>query len=185
MISETFWNYFLVLESDFYKTTRFVELNELNYKTFSLEYTKLLLSVCSEIDVICKELCIHIDPSKKRKNINDYRAIIKNKFPKFETTKVTIEKFGIEIIPWKEFNENKNPNWWKSYNDVKHDRIINYIEANQQNVIHSISGLLVLLLYLYKFVNNDECKSGTKLFDSPGMGSSIIFAADIKLPDFE
>lgn len=185
MVPESFWNYFLVLESDFYNTTRFVEVNESNYETFSLEYTKLLLSICSEIDVICKELCKYIDSSKRPKKINEYRPIIKNKFPKLETTKVTIEKFGIEILPWKEFNEDKTPIWWKSYNNIKHDRIINYNEANQKNVIYSIAGLLVLSLYLYKFVNNDEHKNGTKLFDAPGMGSNIIFAPSVKLPDFE
>ncbi len=185
MISQSYWSYFLVLENDFFETTRFVEMDQRNNNTFSLEYTKLLLSVGSEIDVICKELCKNIKPTASPNNIKEYMLIIKNKFPKISTTKVEINRYNIESIPWHNWENDISPDWWKSYNKVKHNRIINYNEANQKNVTESIAGLLVLLLYLYRFVNNDEHKNGTKLFDAPGMGENIICRPSTLLPDFE
>lgn len=56
------WRYFIALEQDLEGTTRYVEPAEDNFKTYSVEFTRLLLSACSEIDVVCKVLCQKIDP---------------------------------------------------------------------------------------------------------------------------
>jgi hypothetical protein len=183
-MTNAYWDYFLVLEDDLFKTLRYVELDVKNYDCFSIEYSKLLLSIGFEVDVICKELCKEIDPQKSPNNINEYKVIIKNKFPKLVDLEINIDRYNDKIVPWENWYTKKNPNWWKSYNDVKHDRIINYNKANLKNVIYAISGLLVLLLYLYKFVNNDNHKSGTKLLSADGMGTNITFAPNKQLPDF-
>ena len=160
----------MALEEDFAQTTRFVEIDKRNHATFSLEFVKLLLSVGSEVDVVCKELCHHIDNSNNPKNINEYKEIILGKFPLISTTPVMLTRYKEKIIPWKSWSKGSNPEWWKAYNNVKHHRNKNYNDANQVNVMHAMSAHLVLVLYLYRLVNGDEHKRGTKIFDAPGTG---------------
>ena len=54
---KVFWSYYLNLEEKFINTTKYVEVTKDNYLTYSIEYTSLLLNICSEIDVIFKEIC--------------------------------------------------------------------------------------------------------------------------------
>ena len=53
---KVFWSYYLNLEERFINTTKYVEVAKNNYSTYSIEYTSLLLSICSEIDVIFKKI---------------------------------------------------------------------------------------------------------------------------------
>ena len=74
--NSTVWTYYLQLEADFYKTLNYVEFSQDNFSTYSKEYAKQLLSICSEIDVVCKLLCHEINPSAPTKDINDYANVI-------------------------------------------------------------------------------------------------------------
>lgn len=44
-----------------------------------------------------------------------------------------------------------NPEWWASYNNVKHHRLDSYAEANLGNVLRALSGLFVPLSCLYRY----------------------------------
>ena len=66
-----YWQHFLALEADFAATSRYVELSQKNFATFSIEYAKLLLAIGSEVDVLCKIMCEKIDSTVKPDNIND------------------------------------------------------------------------------------------------------------------
>ena len=46
------WHYFISLEDEIVKISRFIEISEDNYDVYSIELTKLFLSICSEVDVI-------------------------------------------------------------------------------------------------------------------------------------
>ncbi len=68
IFEKSYWNYYLELEEQFLSTKRYVAFDKANFKTFSMEYLKLLEAVCSEIDVVGKEIAHQIDPTFK---IND------------------------------------------------------------------------------------------------------------------
>lgn len=51
------WNYFLVLESDLEHLSRYIEFTKDNYKIYSQEMARLLLTAGSEVDVVLKGLC--------------------------------------------------------------------------------------------------------------------------------
>jgi hypothetical protein len=44
-LDESFWHYFLMLESDFNTTTQYVEISENNYGTYSSESPCLLVKI--------------------------------------------------------------------------------------------------------------------------------------------
>jgi len=59
------WNYFLALESDLERVSRYIEFDKANFKTYSIELAHLLLAASSEVDVVAKTLCQRIDSKIK------------------------------------------------------------------------------------------------------------------------
>src|SRR5215470_8771174 len=121
MATYRYWHHFLALESDFAATARFVEFSQANFKIFSTEYTKLLLAIGSEIDVLCKIICSRIDSSAPRDNIDHYRACM-TAHTQIASEEVFIRRYDLSFKPWSEWAAGKNPTWWRSYNNVKHHR---------------------------------------------------------------
>lgn len=59
----SYWNYYLELEEAFKQTQKYVAFDRHNDRTYSVEYLKLIQAVCSEIDVVAKEIAEHFDPN--------------------------------------------------------------------------------------------------------------------------
>lgn len=156
------WNYFLVLESDLEHLSRYIEFTEDNYKTYSQEMARLLLTAGSEVDVVLKGLCKKNDSRFKGETIDKYRVFLNPKYPKFCKLKVSLPRFGLDISPWDNWQDNKTPNWWCDYNLVKHNRDEHYNLANLKNTIASLAGLFLAVLYFYK----NEAEKG-KLIPDP------------------
>jgi len=142
------WSYFLALEEDMRRLSRFVEFNERNYSTFSLEMAHLLLASSSEVDVVLKMLCSGF--STNAKNETDYRATIPKNIPQFTSIQVEIKRFDIVLKPWQSWDSNQTPPWWTAYNKVKHERDSYYEKANLENVLLAMGALFITNLYLYK-----------------------------------
>jgi hypothetical protein len=152
------WNYFLALEKDLKNISRYIEFSKDNEETYSIELSHILLSASSEVDVVMKLLCEQIDSSAPRENINNYRDIIQWKLPSFIDEKVSIPRFNIEFTPWENWanNSNTNPNWWTSYNHIKHERNLYFREANLKNTINCVSALFLTVIYYYKFFYSQQ-----------------------------
>ena len=158
------WNYFLALERDLEGVSRYIEFCKDNLNTYSIELAHLLLSSASEIDTIAKSVCSILDPKAKPKNIDQYRKIIRTAeenqpglpvHPKsavfyddlkhrMSDLKVLLPRYNMVLMPWKSWAEDKNPDWWQSYNKVKHERNNHFNEATLRNALYSVAGLLGL-----------------------------------------
>lgn len=143
------WNYFLSIEKDLEKVGRYVEICEQNFNTYSIELARVLLSACSEIDVLMKQLCKILGLNSVQ-NINDYRLAIKPNLAGLIDEEVFLPRFGVEFKPWASWENNVTPEWWQNHNSVKHNRNESFHEANLKNTLYSIGGLFVLTLYFYK-----------------------------------
>ncbi len=142
------WRFFLALEQDVERTTRFVEPAQANYRTYSIEFARLIISTCSEADVVAKVLCTQIAPSARAENIDQYRATILNQFPQFHAAVVRVPRFGLAMRPWDEWGRGENPGWWRDHQLVKHRRHENFAKADLEHCIVSAAGLMCLVLYL-------------------------------------
>ena len=98
---------------------------------------------------MAKQLTNKSDQAAKAENIDNYTAVIPVRYPGFCDFPVSVRRLGSSLKPWKDWKV-KNPQWWKSYNDVKHHRHVSYKDANLRNVLHSICGLFVLVFYFYQ-----------------------------------
>ena len=152
----TYWNYYLQLENDFFSYCPYCEIDEVNDKAFSVKYLQLLLSVCGEIDSVCKTFCKRLDETLnlEEAGIKDYIPILCQSYPTFanETVQICGYKYR-ELQPWKSIARGHIPNWWQRYNAIKHhrdqqtNRLENYKYANQKNTIEALSALYILIEY--------------------------------------
>ncbi len=53
---KVYWKQYRLLERDLIQTDDYVSIDKDNYTTFSSQYTKLLLTTCSEMDSIAEQL---------------------------------------------------------------------------------------------------------------------------------
>lgn len=151
-----YWNYYIQLENDFFSYSPYCEIDQCNDNAFSVKYLQLLLSVCGEIDSICKTFCKALDNDfdPDTAGIDNYISILREEYPTFATEKVKIIGYKYrEMQPWKSIAYGYAPNWWHNYNAIKHHRDqeqngkANYKYANQKNVIDALCALYVLLEY--------------------------------------
>ncbi|MFU8786893.1 MAG: hypothetical protein ACNA7U_06535 [Candidatus Izemoplasmataceae bacterium] len=192
---QKYWAHYLYLESDFIETNRYVSIDSANYSTYSIEYLKLLQTICGEVDVVFKVMLQHIDSNYEGQNIQDhFNFIMSNQRDLF--SKEPKEEFSNNIVkPFEVWNTNTTYiplTWWKSYNKVKHNRtgidagIENYKLANLENTINALAALFILNLYLCKKIvrnpnPNAEIFSPqpiSKLFLLEGWNSEVIFVGN-------
>lgn len=53
------------MENEFLSVRRYVDFQEGNFKTYSIEFLKLYQAICSEIDVIGKAMAVECNPRFK------------------------------------------------------------------------------------------------------------------------
>lgn len=144
------WSYYMSLEDDLIETSRYVEICEDNFDTYSTQFTRLLLAAASEVDVVAKQICRQIDPSGSHGNINDYRNLIVPTFPAIPEMQLGIQWNPVRVKPWDSWaaTPSSNPDWWRAYNAVKHERNANFKSANLRNALAAIAGLHCLVRHL-------------------------------------
>lgn len=151
--SKTHWNYFIALEKDAETLTRYIEFCEANLDTYSIELARLLFAAASEVDVIAKLLCERLQPSANRNNINDYRSVLMAEISDLPTIEISIARYGLSFKPWDNWlnSNNDNPTWWRSYNEVKHQRDEHFDKATLKNALNALGALLILIYYYYSY----------------------------------
>lgn len=168
MNASNHWQYYLTLEEDFRHTFRYVEPCKANECIYSVEYVRLLLATGSEVDVVLKQICAQL--GGQGENIEDYRKAICSSNPNtvLKTTVKMLEAGFTQITPWDSWfaSTPASPDWWKSYNGVKHERSENFPEANFKNVRDGLAGLFLACVHLGKLEGVKEFTPPSALFDT-------------------
>lgn len=156
MECKAFYNYFLSLEKDVFQTETYVAFHERNFGAFSIEFSKQLLSICSEVETVLKKICYELNPQKHYENIMNYKTCISEHFKYFATESVYFRSIHKSISPWIEWSNNNQLIWWKAYTQVKHNRADDdeegnpiFFKANLENVLNALAALYVAEEYLF------------------------------------
>jgi hypothetical protein len=178
------WDYYLTVLEDLGRASRFVEFTSANFRTYSVEFVRIILAAGSEIDVVAKLLCERIESKKTPQNINDYREIILARHPSISTIEITAPKHGLVFTPWREWQSGDNPAWWITYNRVKHQRNTYYTDATLENALLSSSALCILLGYLYaEFFAEKVVRRPLLFFDGRYQHKTLVMTSGtFKLP---
>jgi len=166
------WNYFLAIEKDLENLSKYVEFCEDNISTYSIALAHILLSASSEVDVIMKQLCALVDDTSKTENFDEYRLVIKDKLSTLIYEEVTINRYGMTFTPWDNWIGDKNPDWWKGYNKVKHYRNSHFKEANLKNTLNAVAALLISVVYYYKVSFSKEANQEVSFKDTTAQFAS-------------
>jgi hypothetical protein len=178
------YQYFLALEQDFEESIRYVEIDEAHNDVFSVTYLQILVSACIEIEATFKQICRRYAPESSPNNINELREIVLHQKPNFHLTEIEVSRYGRKYKPWEAWGNGENPDWWRAYNNAKHDRGSNYAQANQKNVLCALSALFCNVIYLYA----DDSPRPTldpepKLFYYDSLfPAHFVFGGNVELP---
>jgi hypothetical protein len=113
------WEYFLSIEEDLARCTRYVDFNKDNYNTYSVEFARIIVAAAAEFDSVAKGLCKAINPAESPDTINQYYPIIVGKYAQFLDYTIDMPRFKLELQPWKAWTPAVAPDWWsKSYNKI-------------------------------------------------------------------
>jgi hypothetical protein len=147
-------DYAHALFDDFSRTSRYVDFTQDNFKTYSVEFTRLLLDAGAEVDVLAKMACEiagHVFQND-RPAIRDWRKGLLTTYKHFPHETVLLLRQQIPLYPWIEWESNPEagPDWWTAYNNVKHKRDEHYREGNLENAMVALSGLQSLLKIVFR-----------------------------------
>ncbi|NLW82532.1 MAG: hypothetical protein GXY42_12810 [Desulfovibrionales bacterium] len=144
------WNYFIALENDLSQFSRFLEIAESNFSSYSIELGRILFSAASEVDVVAKKYCHTIEHNCTADNIGNYKTVITKHHPNFSAIKVHLPRFGLTLTPWNKWRTETQPLWWRAYTKVKYERHEHFAEANLKNALNAVAALYVLQILLYR-----------------------------------
>jgi len=145
------WRYLCALDNDFSNLARYIEPEQGNENTYSLEIARLLMATTQECDVILKQLCDSFG-LPNCSNENKYRTSLPTKIPRIVSFVILFirSRHHHPITPFQSWGNNKTPEWWTANNKVKHNRHSHFHEANLKNLLDALAGLYLLNLILYR-----------------------------------
>ena len=133
---------------DLYEIFNYVEPNDTNLSTFSHRIYELLLRTATEFESNCKGVLVANGyVAVGNLNITDYFKLAS--VQRLSEYKVTFERWAQphEFQPFATWNTaiyTPLP-WYQGYNNVKHNRFRHFNEANLNNLMNAVSGLLCIL----------------------------------------
>jgi hypothetical protein len=162
------WRHYLALEREFSNISQYVEICEDNYRVHSIKFAHLLMAASSEFETVGGMIRERF--GKPKSNIHGIIEVLEKPYMCVE---VDIPIYGVRLKPFEGCGLTASPVWWRAYNNVKHQRVTHFNEANLYNSLMSICGLLVALVNYYHLerkllLKNDDIKISSVLSELQG-----------------
>lgn len=139
---------FLLLQKDLQEIFDYIEPADDNLKCYSFRIHELLFRACVEVEANCRAILKeNAYPEKIDKcTMEDYKKIEQSHRPSSYIVKLPFwDGRENERRPFGSWSNNGPLTWYNAYNSIKHNRHVNFKEANFENMIDAMSGLVVLL----------------------------------------
>jgi hypothetical protein len=180
---------FLLIQSDLQRLFEFIEPADTNLDTFSYRIHELFMRASIEVEAnfkaILKENIFNPTDAggsprpEKRWNIHDYKKVntthhlsaYKAHIPIWDGAKSVFE-------PFKEWAAAPDLSWYQAYNKSKHDRRNEFKKANLENLLNSVTGLLILLSSQF---GNEDFSPGDRLL---GVNTDSYYSTNPALGNF-
>lgn len=155
------WNYFIAIEEDLKNLFRYIEPVTNNFKTYSIETAKILMTATQEVDVLLR--AIGKEYGKTLETIDEHYNLMKREHKQIFDVTVTLRNHSIRLKPFKNWKEIEikgrktkvTPAWWQANNDIKHNRDTSFHMAKLINTINAVGALLLLNIY-YHTLNEEN-----------------------------
>ncbi len=146
-------------EQKLLETVPYLEINEDNKNSYSLNFCILLQNICTDFESLIK---MYFGISDDEKNSNAIERLKNDDaFSEMLEEEVSLINYKYHTIhPFiTNYDEKKKRNefvTWIKYNKIKHNKIINIKQANQETVISALAALFCLNMYILKQFCEDE-----------------------------
>lgn len=138
----------------------FIEPVKLNLSTYGHKIRELIILACTEVEyLLLKVLTENGYEEKGRYNTHDYiccRDVLK--LNQYEVSLVQYSNLGV-FTPFKDWVKDSPTGsiaWYAAYNQVKHNRSDNIVNANLEHLLDAVSAIHILL----------EAQYGSRIFDN-------------------
>lgn len=175
-------HYFISLEKELENSFNYIEPESDNLKCYGAKFVSLLNSACIEFESLSKVLIKHQRPAAKIGNIGEIKKNLLELFPEIGTNEVEIPRINETKAPFKGWGDDSKLDWWDAFTSLKHHRINSYHLANLNNVLDAMAALVIIILYIAHFRDeNYSLKSSNTLWHK-SMDPSLSVRGE-KLPD--
>ena len=136
-----------ILEADLKKLFEYIEPSDDNIQTYSHKIYELLLRASTEFESNCRRILeANGYNMANRLDITHYYKI--NQATKLSEYEVYIDIWHPQrktIRPFAQWQTNHTLTWYQGYNASKHNRQVNFSEANIDNLIQAMAGVYAIL----------------------------------------
>lgn len=163
---------FLLIQKDLGNLLEYIEPCETNSNCYSFRTHELLTRTCIEVEANCKVILAEngYTPMKKNKIRRPEDWNMKNDYWKIQRSH-KLARYSVEVPFWKGDKRIRHPyqawkddtyqtlDWYKAYNNAKHDRHANFDQATFNHLLDAICGLLVIIsaqFYSIDFSNGPD-----------------------------
>ena len=116
----------------------------------------IIILACTELDARMQDILANngVNPNRKYFEMKDY---FKLKDPlKLDEYELSFYRYGDlrTFSPFSAWDNDKQLDWYKAYNHIKHNREKNFSEANLLNAINAIMAYAIILIAQYGYRND-------------------------------
>lgn len=135
------------LQSDLIRLFEYIEPADENLGAFSIRLYELLLRACTEIEANSKAILTANGYQKSGNwNMDDYKKINSSSRLCDYEVEVNIWRQSTRIFrPFEKWAQNESLPWYQAYNNIKHNRHENFKQANLENAVNAIAGVVAIL----------------------------------------
>lgn len=141
------------IQRDLASTFEYIDPHDKNLSTFSHRTYALLLRACTEFENNCQAI-LSANNYQKTKNLNitDYQKL--DAAGKFSDYELYFDGWNptIKVLrPFENWKTTHTLPWYSAYNDVKHNRSINFPNASLDNAMTAIAAVFALIVAQFDF----------------------------------
>lgn len=154
------WKKYIFYEKELLSLSDYIEIDVINFKTFSLKLEHLLLGICSELDAVFRIYSENNNSSSI--GIDKYRADILLKNNNIITAEVQmITNSSIVLKPFDNWGGQEGQQdlaFWIANNNIKHNKNGAEINANLEAVLNGLAALYFvdILIMDEMFMDDDK-----------------------------
>ena len=136
------------IEKDLRQVFDFIEPDDRNMTTFSTRLYEIFLRASTEFESNCKLILCENGYSRsgKKLNITDYKKIKKaTRLLEYKVQLTVWANKPLLLDPFSCWSNCDSLNWYKEYNEVKHNRSSEFHRANLKNTVDAVAALFIIL----------------------------------------
>ncbi|MDG5494484.1 hypothetical protein [Niveispirillum sp. BGYR6] len=154
---------FLIIIDDLKNLFNYIEPSDECLRSYSHRIHEMFMRACVEVEANFKAILRENGYKKNKPNMVDYFLVDHtHHLSSYEVLLPIWDGFGrwVPFEKWRPYRGKQIKRgdftpleWYKAYNNSKHDRYQNFKEANFENLIKAVSGLLVLITSQFKDID--------------------------------